>query len=328
MRIVLTNPLLIPFRDELTRNGGDGHDWEFLAGRPDDEVVDRLREADVLVGSRVTPAMAAAARRLRLVHVNGAGVDRIAFDALAPGVIVCNTFHHGSSIAEHVVMVALMLSRRVRRADALMREGRWESVALDPAVPLGDTLAGRTVGVIGLGEIGTAVVRATTALGMRARAVRRTPGAPLPEGVRVDRVDGDDGLPDLLAGSDVVVVTVPLSAATTGLIGAPELALMRPDALLVNVARGPIVDEEALYDALASGSIGGAALDVWWSHPNDGGGARGYTRPFDTLDNVVMTPHHSGHTRTTFAGRAAEIAANIARLDEGRPLVNIVTASR
>ncbi|MFC3997932.1 2-hydroxyacid dehydrogenase [Nocardiopsis sediminis] len=323
---MLTDPILTRFRDELTRNGGDGHDWQFLAGRPDDEVAGRLRDADVLVASRMTAGMAASAKALRLVHVTGAGVDRIAFGALAPGVAVCNTFHHGSSIAEHVVMVALMLSRRVRRADALLRQGRWESVAVDPAVPLGDTLAGRTVGVIGLGEIGTEVVRATTALGMHARAVRRTPGAPLPEGVRLDRIDGDDGLPALLAGSDVVVVTVPLSAATTGLIGARELALMRPDALLVNVARGPIVDEDALYDALAAGRIAGAALDVWWSHPKDGGGARGYTRPFDALDNVVMTPHHSGHTRTTFAGRAAEIAANIARLAEGRPLENVVRA--
>ncbi|WP_199493169.1 2-hydroxyacid dehydrogenase [Marinitenerispora sediminis] len=323
---MLTDPILDRFRDLLTRQGGDGHAWEFLAGRPDGEVVERLRSADVLVASRMTVPMAEAAPGLRLVHVTGAGVDRVPLDALAPGVTVCNTFHHGTSIAEHVVMAALMLSRRVRRADALLREGRWESVAVDPAVALGDTLAGRTVGVVGLGEIGAAVVRAATALGMRARAIRRDPGAPLPEGVRVDRMDGDDGLPELLSGSDVVVLTVPLTPATTGLIGAAELARMRPDALLVNVARGPIVDEDALYDALAGRRIGGAALDVWWSHPKDGGGARGYTRPFHELDNVLMTPHHSGHTRATFTGRAREIAANIERLAAGEPLANVVRA--
>ncbi|WP_211301077.1 2-hydroxyacid dehydrogenase [Murinocardiopsis flavida] len=324
---MLADPILDRFRAELTSGGADGHDWEFLAGRPDSEVAAGVLGADVLVASRVTEAMAAAGRGLRLVHVTGAGLDRIALDALPPGTAVCNTFHHGRSIAEHVVMAALMLSRRVRRAERLLRQGRWESVAVDPGIALGDTLAGRTVGVIGLGAIGGEVARMAAALGMRVRAVRRDPAAPLPAGVRPDRVEGNGGLPALLAESDLVVVTVPLTESTAGMVGAAELALMRPGALLVNVSRGPIVDEDALYDALAGGRIGGAALDVWWGHPKDGTGSRGYTRPFDTLDNVVMTPHHSGHTVETFAGRAAEIAGNIARLAEGRPLVNVVRAA-
>ncbi|GAB2895487.1 2-hydroxyacid dehydrogenase [Streptomyces mayteni] len=323
MRIVLTDPILDRFRAELTRGGTDGHDWAFLAGRPDAAVAAELSRAEVLVASRVTAPMAEAATRLRLLHVTGAGVDRIALDSLAPEVAVCTTAHHGPSMAEHVVLVTLMLSRRVLRADRLMREGRWESVAVDHGVALGSTLAGRTVGVVGLGEIGGQVVRALTALGMRARAVRRNPEAPLPAGLRPDRldlVDGEDGLDALLAESDVVVLTVPLAPATRGLIDAAALALMRPDALLVNVARGPVVDEDALYEALAGGAIGGAALDVWWSHPKDGTGSRGYTRPFHTLENVVLTPHHSGHTRETFGGRAREIADNIARLAAGQPL--------
>lgn len=327
MRIVLTDPILARFDAELTRGGADGHDWEFLAGSPDADVMRRLPAADVLVASRLTASVAGTAGRLRLVHVTGAGYDRIAMDALPPGTTVCNTFHHGPSIAEHVVMTTLMLSRRVPRVERLMREGTWESVAVDPGVSLGGTLAGRTVGVVGLGEIGRQVVRATTALGMRARAVRRDPRAALPDDLRpagLDRVDGEDGLDDLLAGSDVVVLTVPLSAATTGLIGAAQLARMRPHALLINVARGPLVDEDALFDALAGRRIGGAGLDVWWSHPKDGAGARGHTRPFHTLDNVVMTPHHSGHTRETFASRAREIADNIGRLAKGEPLTNVV----
>lgn len=324
MRIVLTDPILARFADELSCAGADGHEWEFLADPPDVDVMRRLPAADVLVASRLTAPVARAGGRLRLVHVTGAGYDRIAMDALPPGTTVCNTFHHGASIAEHVVMTTLMLSRRVPRVERLMREGTWESVAVDPGVCLGGTLAGRTVGVVGLGEIGRQVVRATTALGMRARAVRRDPRAPLPDDLRLDRVDGEDGLHGLLAGSDVVVLTVPLSAATTGLIGAAQLARMRPDALLINVARGPLVEEDALFDALAGRRIGGAGLDVWWSHPKDGAGARGYTRPFHTLDNVVMTPHHSGHTQETFASRAREIADNIGRLAKGEPLTNVV----
>ncbi|AOS64737.1 2-hydroxyacid dehydrogenase [Actinoalloteichus hymeniacidonis] len=327
MKIVLTDPVLTRFfTPELTSAGADGHDWRLLAGRPDDEVAEELADADVLVASRMTPEMARRAGRLRLVHVTGAGYDRIPLDALAPGVTVCNTFHHGRSIAEHVVMVTMMLSRRVLPADRRFRAGEWRSVVLDDSVPLGVGLAGRTVGVVGLGEIGQQVVRATTALGMRARAVRRNPQAPLPDDLRLDHVGGDDELDALLGASDVVVITVPLSTATTGLIDADRIAAMRPTALLVNVARGPIVDEDALYAALEQRRIGGAALDVWWSHPKDGVGTRGHTRPFDGLDNVVLTPHHSGHTAETFGGRAAEIAANIARLAEGAPLTNVVRA--
>jgi phosphoglycerate dehydrogenase-like enzyme len=330
VRILLTDAIMARFATELSGlsgGGTDGHDWEILAGRPDDEIVARLPAADVLVASRVTEPMAAAATRLRLLHVTGAGVDRIALDALAPGVTVCNTYHHGPAIAEHVAMVSLMLSRRVSRADRLLRQGIWESVAVDPDVPLGTTLAGRTVGVVGLGEIGGHVVRAMTALGMRARAVRRNPDTAPPADLRLDTVDGMAGLDDLLAGSDVVVLTVPLTASTRSLLDARRLALMRRDAVLVNVARGPLVDETALYDALVAGRIGGAALDVWWGHPKDGAGVRGYTRPFDTLDNVVLTPHHSGHTRETFTGRATEIAANIARLESGAPMTNVVRLS-
>lgn len=330
MKILLSDPIMSRFTDDLTRGGTDGHDWEFLAGRPDDEVIARLPEADVLVASRMTVPMAEAGAGLRLVHVTGAGLDRVPLADLAPGTLVCNTFHHGRSIAEHVVMVALMLSRRVLRADRLLRRGIWESVALDPAVPLGGALAGRTLGVVGFGEIGQQVARAATALGMRVRAVRRNPSAPLPQDLRDIPVEGDDRLHDLLDGSDLVVLTVPLSTATKGLIGAGELARMRQDALLINVARGPLINEDALFEALVEERIGGAALDVWWSHPKDGTGATGYTRPFHELENVVLTPHHSGHTRETFTGRAKEIAENIHRLTTGQPLSNVVrgTAGR
>jgi phosphoglycerate dehydrogenase-like enzyme len=318
VRILLTDPLMSRFVAEAA--GNDGHEWVMMPGAPEEEILRELPTADVLVAFRVTEEMAAAATKLRLVHCGGAGTDQIAFHALGPEVTVCNTFHHGRSIAEYVVMVSIMLSRRVVTADRLMRLGVWRSAAADPTVEFGDTLTGRTVGVIGLGEIGTEVVRALTGLGMRARAVRRNPAAPT--SVPLDLVEGMDGLDDLLAGSDIVVLTVPLTDETRGMIGARELALMGSHALLVNVARGPLVDEDALYDALSSGRIAGAGLDVWWARAADG--VRGYTRPFDQLDQVVLTPHFSGHTTETFSARAQEIVANIARLDAGEPLTNVV----
>ncbi|MGO4430723.1 NAD(P)-dependent oxidoreductase, partial [Streptomyces sp. MCAF7] len=130
-----------------------------------------------------------------------------------------------------------------------------------------------------------------------------------------------------LESSDVVVVSAPLTPETTGLIGAAELSRMRPSAVLVNVGRGLVVDEDALYRALSERAIGGAALDVWYRYPAGGHSAAPGNHPFETLDNVLMTPHSSGLTRETFARRADDIAANIGRLAAGEPLHNVVTVA-
>jgi phosphoglycerate dehydrogenase-like enzyme len=189
-------------------------------------------------------------------------------------------------------------------------------------------LAGRVLGIVGFGEIGTAVARLGAALGMRVRAVRRTPTAPLPDGVAPEWVGSDDQLPELLADSDVVVVTVPLSDATRGLIDAAALAAMRPTAVLVNVSRGAVVDEEALHAALTDGTIAGAGIDVWWRNPRDPDSPPPSHLDFTGLDNVVLTPHQSGHTREVFAGRARDIADNVDALASGTPLRNLVVHAR
>ncbi|MFE9912728.1 2-hydroxyacid dehydrogenase [Streptomyces clavifer] len=294
----------------------DACDWDA------DRIGDALPDVEVYIGSKLRAEDARRAARLRLVHVVGAGYDGIPLDALHPGVTVATTHHHGRSIAEHVLMSVLMLSRDVLTADRALRTGRWRNVAVEPGLPFGTALGGRRVGIIGFGETGTEVARLCQALGLGVRAVRRDPTAPVPADLRPDWIGGNDRLPDLLAESDIVVVTVPLSAATRGLIGPAELRAMGAGAVLVNVARGPVVQEEALYEALRSGAIGGAALDVWWAGPPDPPSRL----PFHELPNVLMTPHNSGHTTDTFAARALEIADNIGRLQRGEPLVNVVRA--
>ncbi|WFB82045.1 MULTISPECIES: 2-hydroxyacid dehydrogenase [Streptomyces] len=323
MRILLTHRILSRFHAPLMARTEGDHEWLDACDWDAARISEALADADVLVGSGLSADDARRAARLRLVHVVGAGYDGVPLDALGPGVTVATTHHHGRSIAEWVVMSVLMLSRDVLGADRALRAGRWRNVAVEPGLPFGTTLHGRRVGVVGFGETGTEVARLCQALGLGVRAVRRDPSAPYPADLRPDWVGGDDRLPDLLAESDVVVVTVPLNAATRGLIGPAELAAMRPGALLVNVARGPVVQEAALYEALRSGALGGAALDVWWAGPREAPSRL----PFADLPNVLMTPHHSGHTGDTFAARAAEIADNIGRLSRGEPLTGVVRAA-
>ncbi|MFE7029728.1 2-hydroxyacid dehydrogenase [Streptomyces sp. NPDC057621] len=319
---MLNHRILSRFHEPLKHRAEGPHTWLESFDWSPERISEAITDAEVFVGSQLSAEDARRAGRLRLVHVVGAGYDGIPLDALGPQVSVTTTHHHGRSIAEHVLMSVMMLSRDVLGADRALRAGRWRNVAVDPQLPFGTTLEGRRVGVIGFGETGTEVARLCQAVGMRVRAVRRDPSAPVPEDLRTDWIGGNDRLPDLLAESDVVVVTVPLGPATRGLIGPAELTAMGPGTLLVNVARGPVVQEDALYEALDTGVIAGAALDVWWSGPPQAPSRL----PFHDLPNVLMTPHHSGHTTDTFAARALEIADNINRLEQGRPLAHVVRA--
>ena len=323
LRVLVTEPVMGRFESVLTRDGASPHTWDFAYG-DDPRLLEAAATADVLVCSSATPELLAAMPRLRLVHVSGAGYDKIPLDALPAHVQLCNTFHHGRSIAEHVMMTTMMLLRGVLRSEQDMRAGEWRNVIVDPTYPFGGVLAGRTLGVVGFGEIGTAVARLGSALGMEVRTVRRNPAAPLPPGLDVAWVGGDDQLLELLSASGVVVVTVPLSEATRGLVDEEALAAMKPTAVLVNVARGAVVDEEALHAALLGGTIAGAGIDVWWRNPRDPDSPPPSHLDFGKLPNVVLTPHQSGHTEEVFAGRAGDITDNVDALAAGRPLRNVV----
>jgi phosphoglycerate dehydrogenase-like enzyme len=170
--------------------------------------------------------------------------------------------------------------------------------------------------IVGLGAVGGAVARAAAALGVRVSGVRRNPAAGRPEGVSA--VTGPDRLPALLPTADAVVLAAPLTASTRSLIGAPELALMKPGAILVNVARGKLVDERALDDALARGALGGAALDVFEREPLDP------ASPLWDRPNVILTPHTSGFRQDYWEAVADLFIENARRLESGQPLLNLV----
>lgn len=318
LRIAVTDPIIAAFADDLRRTEHE-HEWTFADATDPASVRAAIAGADVVVCSRLTTGDMADANGVRLVHVTGAGVDRVDAGAVPEDVPLCNTGHHGPAIAEHVLMTALMLRRRALEADAQMRRGEWRTIATDAQTPYHRSLAGSTLGLIGYGEIGRSVARLAKAFGMRVIAMRRRPDAGGPGADLLDEVYGEDRLHPLLDASDVVVVTAPLTEATRGLIDAEALAHLHPDALIVNVARGALIDEDALYDALAAGRIGGAAIDVWWDAPQ-GTDAPAVVARFAGLDRVVLTPHYSGHAREVFTARAADIARNIDLLAAGMPL--------
>jgi phosphoglycerate dehydrogenase-like enzyme len=275
------------------------------------DILPRLPDIDVLVTMGLTAEMARAATRLKLVQVPGAGVDRIDLTALSEATLLANTYGHEVGIAEYVIGAILTMTREFSRLDAALRHGDWQSqwaVGTTPP-PVWPELAGRTIGILGYGRIGQNIARRARAFGMQVCAIRRDVGQSMEDDLAL--LGGPNILDEVLRRSDYVVVSMPASPETIGWIGETELSLMKPSAVLINVARAEIVDEEALYNALSRHSIGGAVLDVWYRYPREPGPAAPASLPFHELSNVLMTPHVSGWTDGMLDARAKLIGSPV-----------------
>jgi phosphoglycerate dehydrogenase-like enzyme len=291
------------------------------------EVASRLPEVDVLVTMAFTPEMGAAGRRLKLVQVPGAGLDRIDRSALPADTWLANVYGHETGVAEYVVGAMLALTRGFARLDARLRRGDWESqwaVSTAPPAPWPE-LAGKVLGILGYGRIGQCVAQRARAFDMTVWAIRRDITRSDTHGLAF--LGGPDALDEVLRRADYLVITLSLSETTRGLLGVRELRLMKPTAVLINVARAEIVDEAALYQALAQRTIAGAALDVWYRYPQGHGPTFPARYAFHNLPNVLMTPHVSGWTEGMLETRAKLIAENIQRVAQGEPPVHLIPAS-
>ncbi|WP_135301980.1 D-2-hydroxyacid dehydrogenase [Haloarcula amylovorans] len=279
-----------------------------LAGTPSDR--ERLLgTATVVAGSGLDEADLATAENLRLFACNSAGVEQLPLDALAErGIAVTNASGvHGPNIAEHVLGWVLTFTRRLDEGRRRQRRREWrrfQSFA---------ELAGSTVTVVGLGSIGEAIVQRFSGFDVTTLGVRHTPS----KGGPTDEVMGYDDLDDALARTDVLVLSCPLTETTEKLIGETELGILPTDAVLVNVARGGVVDTPALVGALQSNKIHGAALDVTDPEP----------LPSDHdlwgFENVFLTPHVSGHTPKYWERRADILVENLERVAESGVYENL-----
>jgi phosphoglycerate dehydrogenase-like enzyme len=291
-------------------------DMEIANARTAAQAVALISDADIAFSSIIRPEMLAAARRLRWIHSPAAGVGGMLFPAMrASEVIITNSRGmHAATIAEHVVAVVLALFRRLPTAIRRQSERAWAQDELTLAPPR--LVARTTVGIVGLGGIGSAVARVMSGLGARVEATRRRPEAGGPEGVA--SVHPPRALCDLLPRWDVVVLSAPHTAETERLIGARELGLMKRDAVLVNIARGPLVDEAALAEALTQGTIAGAALDVFDDEPLEP------TNPLWETPNLLITPHVAGNRPDYWEAALDIFLENLRRYRAAEPLLNVV----
>jgi phosphoglycerate dehydrogenase-like enzyme len=281
------------------------------------EMAAAVRDADVLVNGAFLPEWAGTTPRLRLVHAVGAGYDGITLTAVPAGCQVANVYGHDYGIAEYVFMAMAALNRELLPADRALRRGVWQGGPLRE-------LRGRRLLIVGLGRIGREVARWAAFVGMRVSAVTQHPGEERRAAAGLESLGGLDDLSAFAADADFLVIAVPHSTGTTNLVGPDVLMRLRPSAYLINVGRGPVVDQWALFEALAGGRLAGAALDVWYHYPQGDEAMLPSDAPFHTLPNVILTPHTAGYTEGTMRHRYAAIAENIRRLIAGEPLDNVV----
>ena len=301
----------------------EGHLAQIRAVDPSVEVVavtDRQKgieladRAEIMVGWSVPREAIQRAGRLRWIHSTAAGVDQLLFpEVLERNIQVTTSSGIHQPLVEHVFAMLLAFVRRLHIAVRNQQERKWDRTRV-----AGGEVRGMTIGVLGLGSIGAEVAEKAAIFGMRVIGTKRTPSA-VPH---VDRVYPPEALADVLAQSDVIVVALPLTAETRGLLGAAEFRMMKPGAVVINIGRGQIIQEAALVRALQERWIGGACLDVFEREPLPA------DSPLWGMEDVILTPHVSGGWPGYLDAAVPLFCENLARYLRGAPLLNLVERSR
>jgi D-2-hydroxyacid dehydrogenase (NADP+) len=281
--------------------------------RMDEEVVD----AEIVIAWSVRPQQIAAAKRLRWIHSTAAAVHQLIFPELTNSDIILTNARevHGPVVAEHVIALIFALAKKIPDSVRLQEKHVWGQQILWDELPRIREIAGATVGIVGLGSIGRPVAKSAKALGMRVIAVREHPEKGS-EGA--DTVFGPAQIDDVFRQADYIVLAAPVTASTKAIVNAERLALMKPDACLINVGRGPLVDESALANALREKKIGGAALDVFPKEP------LATDSPLWDVPNLLITPHTAALTDKLWERQYTLFSENLRRYLNGEPLLAVV----
>lgn len=319
IRVFLGDRTIASRADQLRPLLGEG---VVIVTPPDFRVETLARSAadvDVIVTSYLPDAVVENAENLRLVQAWIAGTDSFNLDLLRRREIaLCSSHENSVSVAEHALALVLSCGRFVVLGDRRLRTGHW-SVGFAGKAPPHSAVRGRTVGIIGFGAIGRAFVRLARGLEFRILAVKRRADDALRTELGLDFLGTIEDVGYVLANSDFVLVALPKTPETEGLIGEAEFRRMKPSAFLIQVGRGDTVDERSLYLACKERWIAGAAIDTWYRYPPPEP-CFPSSFPFHELDNVIMTPHSAGWTREAVEAQIEFVAGNLRRFKEGQPL--------
>jgi D-2-hydroxyacid dehydrogenase (NADP+) len=283
-----------------------------------DRLEDEIRDAEIVIAWSIHPAQLKPAQKLRWIHSPAAAVHQLMFPELIHSDVMLTNARevHGPVVGEHIMALIFALAKKIPSAVRLQEKHLWGQESMWRARFRPRELAGATLGLVGLGSIGREVAKHASALGMRVIAVRENPEKPKPDSVA--QVYPSSDLDILLGQSDFVVLAVPITASTQKLMKAERLAKMKPDAYLVNVGRGVLIDEAAVAEALRNQRIAGAALDVFEHEPLPA------ESPLWDLENLLITPHTAGLTEKLWERHYRLFTENLRRYLAGQPLLGMV----
>ncbi len=275
-----------------------------------------LVDAEMAMTWSLRPEQVAAAPKLKWIHSPAAAVHLLMIPEIVDSDIIVTSARgvHGPVVAEHAIALVLAMAKRLPSAAKYQQQRRWSQDEIWQEQPRPREIAGATLGLVGLGSIGLEVARLATALGMRVVAVRQS-GKP---STSIDRVFPPDELTAMLRVSDYVVLAAPVTPQTRGMFGSGAFAAMKPDAYLINVARGALVDQEALVQVLRGKKIAGAALDVFEKEPLP------RESPLWEMENVFITPHSAALSEKLWERHYALFTENLRRFEAGAPLLGVV----
>ncbi|MFL6310974.1 MAG: D-2-hydroxyacid dehydrogenase [Terriglobales bacterium] len=296
-----------------------GH--QFIQLQNYDRVPQEIADTDVFIGLSLRPEQFAAAKRLRWIHSPAAAVHQLMYPELVNSSVALtnSTGVHGPVVAEHAITLLLALAKRLPQAMQYQAKHEWSQNQLWQGSPRPREVADSTVLVIGMGSIGREFAARAKALGLRIMAIRENPAKGL-DGANA--VYASAQIDEVLPQADYVLLCTPVTPATTGIMNAARLGKMKPDSYLINVARGPLIEEAALLDALQHRRIAGAALDVFNQEPLPA------DSPFWSLDNILITPHTAAVTDRLWERHYRLIVDNMKRFLAGERLLNEVDKSR
>ena len=298
---------------------GDLADIHFLKGKKGQDRERLLESADALVAlsfsqKEIERREINLLKNLRFIQLIYAGADNIPFDIIAQGVVLAsNVGAFAEPIAEHVLALTLALAKNIIPGNMMLGEGRFDRTGFNREI------RGGTCGIIGLGGNGREIARIMQAMGMKVYGINRSGQTD----ASIDFIGNESNLKTVLEDSDVVVLTTPLTVKTKDLIGKKELEWMKEDAILINVARGDVINQQDFYDHLKSHPDFRAGIDTWWSEPAERGPFEP-DYPFFELPNIIGSPHCADHVPGSIAGATRKALENVKQFMQGNPIRGVL----
>jgi phosphoglycerate dehydrogenase-like enzyme len=287
-------------------------------------MLDLGRDVDVVAANRVSREFIEAAPNLRMIQTFTAGVENIDHSAVKErrNIILCNSHINAIEVAEYAITLLLTVAKNIIPNDRELRKGDWVYAFGGPRPNV--EIRHKTCFILGLGNIGVEIAKRLRSFDVTLYAATRS-GVSRQSDL-VDRLVKIDEARSLIEDSDFIILSLPLTPESQGLVDDTFISWMKPSSILVNISRGPIINEKALFSALKENRIRGAGLDVWWRYPPTWGG-KGIPpsdMPFQELDNVVVSPHRAGYSETTEREYFQFAGENILRFIHGETPLNIV----